>query len=70
MGCEHKHHGHNSGCGQSKHHHHGKQCCHGEHFGPNIWTKAEKIAYLQERLQALQAEANAVAERIDALEKE
>ena len=69
MSCEHKHQhhkGHHCGCQR------GCQCgCHGRHHaGPTFWTKAEKIAWLEEYLEELQAEAKAVQERIDALNSE
>ena len=67
MACKHEHHKHK-----------GKQCtcgchcgCQGQyHAGPTFWTRAEKIAWLEERLEELQAEAKAVQERINELNQE
>lgn len=64
-------------CGHGEHHGgYGESCCCGEgpgpggHFGPD-WrfrrrfpTREERIAWLEEYLQELQAEAKAVEERI------
>ena len=75
MHCETKsHHGHgrrHCGCGQG---HHGGSCgcgcgC-GGGFGRRFLTKEEKIAGLQEYLENLQKEAQAVEERITELQGE
>lgn len=70
MNCETRgHHGHGRrqcGCGQG---HHGGSCgcgC-GKGFGRRFLTKEEKIAGLEEYLESLQKEAQAVEERIAAL---
>ena len=70
MCCETKsHHGrgrHHCSCG---HGHHGGSCgcgC-GGGFGRRFLTKEEKIAGLQEYLEGLRKEAQAVEERITAL---
>ena len=72
--CGHKgHHGGSCGCGGRSHRggHHGRSCGCGEHsFGPALWTKDEKIAWLQERLDGLQEQVKAVEERIAALKAE
>ena len=49
-------------------HHHGGSCCCTGHsrFGPCFWTKDEKIAWLEQYLESLQEEAQAVKERIAA----
>jgi hypothetical protein len=54
-------------------HHHGGGCgcgCGCSTSGPVFWTKAEKIARLEEVLADLQAEAKAVEARIAALKGE
>ena len=73
MHCETKgHHGHgrrHCGCGQG---HHGGSCgcgC-GRGFGRRYLTKEEKIAGLEEYLESLQKEAQAVKERIAELKGE
>ena len=68
MCCEHKgHHG-----GKHQRHHCGCSCCCGGHsgFGPALWTREEKIAWLEEHLQGLREEAKAVEERVAALKAE
>jgi hypothetical protein len=73
-GCGHKghhksgHHGCSCGCGG----HHGCSCGCDEHsrFGPNFWTKDEKIAWLEKRLDDLREQVKAVEERIAALKAE
>jgi hypothetical protein len=69
MHCEtrshHRHERRHCGCGQG---HHGGSCgcgcgC-GGGFGRRFLTKEEKIAGLQEYLESLQKEAQAVKERI------
>ena len=66
-------------CGSESHHggghrghHHGGSCTCGElfGFGPRFWTKKEKIAWLEQYLEGLQEEENAVKERIAALKGE
>jgi hypothetical protein len=61
----------NCGCGD-KHGHHGGSCgCHqNAQFGRWLWTKAEKIAWLEEQLANLQEEVKAYEERIAALKAE
>ena len=55
-------------------HRHGCSCgcgCGGHsRFGPRFWTKKEKIAWLEEYLEGLREEAQAVEERIAALKGE
>ena len=68
MCCESgSHHG-----GSHRGHRHGCSCgCGGPfRFGPRFWTKAEKIAWLEEYLEGLQEEAQAVEERIAKLKGE
>jgi hypothetical protein len=59
-------------CGCKGHGHHGGSCsCHeGPKFGHWLWTKAEKIAWLEDRLADLQEETKAYEERIAALKAE
>ena len=61
--------GHESGHG-GKHrgHHDGDSCACGVHFrfGPAFWTEKEKITWLEEYLEDLQAEAKSIKERIAA----
>jgi ribosomal protein L9 len=68
MYCETRgHHGHgrrHCGCGQGNH---GDSCECGRGFGRRFLTKEEKSAGLQEYLENLQREAQAVEERIAAL---
>jgi len=56
-----RHHGHHRGC-----------CCCGEHFpfGPSFWTTEKKIAMLEEYLEGLREEANAVEEHIAEMKEE
>lgn len=63
------HHGshHHCGCGRG---HHGGSCGCGGGFERRFLTKEEKIAGLQEYLESLQKEAQAVEERIAALKGE
>ncbi len=64
MCCEHE--GHHGG-----HHHGGCGCgCGCSTSGPAFWTKAEKIARLEQVLADLQEEAKAVEARIAALKGE
>jgi hypothetical protein len=73
MHCETRNHQgrrrHHCGCGQG---HHGGSCgCdYGEGFGRRFLTKEEKIVGLQEYLENLRKEAQAVEERITALKGE
>ena len=64
-------HGHDCGCGHG-HHGHGKSdCgCHGIRFGPCFATQEEKISWLQQYLEGLQQEVQAVEERITKLQEE
>jgi len=39
-------------------------------LGPGFWTKAEKVAWLEQVLEGLQEEVKAVEERIAALKGE
>ena len=66
-------------CGSGSHHggghrgrHHSISCaCHGHaDIGPCFWTKSEKITWLEESLEDLQAEAKSIKERIAALKEE
>jgi len=67
-------------CCEDKSHHGGGHCsCHqagscgcGDHtdIGPCFWTKKEKIAWLEEYLEDLQAEVKSIEERITALKGE
>jgi hypothetical protein len=72
MHCETRsHHGHgrhHCSCGQD---HHGSSCgCgYGGGFGRRFLTKEEKIAELQEYLESLQKEAQAVQEHIAKLQE-
>ncbi len=68
MCCESEsHHG-----GWHRGHRHGDFCgCGGPfRFGPRFWTKAEKIAWLEQYLEGLREEAQAVEERIAKLKGE
>jgi len=62
--------GNNCGCGG--HGHHQKSCgCHeGPNFGHWLWTKDEKIAWLEESLEVLQEDVKAYQDRIAALKAE
>ena len=66
-------------CGSESHHggghrgrHHSGSCAYDRHadIGPCFWTKMEKIAWLEEYLEDLQAEAKSITERITALKGE
>ena len=66
-------------CGNKSHHsgrhrgcHHSDSCACGGHacIGPCFWSKKEKIAWLEEYLEDLQAEAKSIQERIAALKGE
>ena len=61
-----------TGCGCKNHDHHHKSCgCQGKaQFGHWLWTKAEKIDWLECRLESLQGEVKAYQDRIDALKAE
>ena len=63
------HHGHSCGCGCDC----GRGCncdcgCHSR-LGPAFWTKAEKIAWLEEYLDSLRENVNKVEARIAALKE-
>ena len=66
-------------CGSESHHGGGHRGCHhsgsyacGGHadIGPCFWSKKEKIAWLEEYLEDLQAEVKSIKERITALKGE
>ena len=66
-------------CGSGSHYggghrgcHHNGSCACGGHadIGPCFWTKKEKIAWLEEYLEDLQAEVKSIKERITALKGE
>ncbi len=66
-------------CGDKGHHkggshdcggHHGCSCGCGGHFGPTFWTRDEKIAWLEKRLDGLREQVKAIEERIVALKSE
>ena len=69
MCCEHR--GHRHG-GRHWGRHHGGSCdCGGPfHFGRRFWTKDEKTAWLEQYLEELRQEAQAVEERIAAMKGE
>jgi hypothetical protein len=59
-GCDHQSHSRAHCC-----------CCHGSaHFGPEFWTRDEKINWLEEKLAELRDEMKAYEERIEALKAE
>lgn len=64
-GCE-GHHGGWHGRGHHGGHRHGGGCGCGQHrgFRRRFWTKEERIAWLESYLENLQAEAQAVEEKI------
>ena len=65
------HHGESCGCSGHESHHGASRYCGGHfHPGPFFWTKAEKIAWLEEVLAGLQEETKAVEGRIAALKGE
>lgn len=66
MGCN-----DNCDCGD-KHNHHGGSCCcqQSAQFGHWLWTKAEKIAWLEEQLENLHEQVKAYEDRIAALKAE
>jgi hypothetical protein len=70
MCCESK--GHHGGKHGHRGHHHGGSCCCGGHScsGPAFWTRAEKVAWLEQVLEGLREEVQAVEERIAALKGE
>jgi hypothetical protein len=70
MCCESK--GHHGSQHRHRGHHHGGSCCCGGHscFGPGFWTRAEKVAWLEQVLEGLREEVQAVEERIAALKGE
>lgn len=66
-------------CGSKSPHGGGYRCCHQSNscvcdenadIGPCFWTKKEKITWLEESLEDLQAEAKSIKERIVALKGE
>ena len=66
-------------CGSERHHggghrcrHHSSSCACDGHadIGPCFWTQKEKIAWLEEYLEDLLAEAKSIEERITALKGE
>ena len=71
--CENKghHKSKNHGCSCGSGGHHGCSCgCGGHSFGPALWTRDEKVAWLEKRLDGLREEVKAVEERIAALKGE
>ena len=59
------------GCGHQGSHHSGSCGCGGHtEIGRCFWTKKEKIAWLEENLEDLQAEVKSIQERITALKEE
>ena len=71
-----RHHGHNAECGcgsaHGRHHGRGSDCGCGAitRFGACFATRDEKVAWLEQYLQDLQAEAKAVEERLAVLQGE
>ena len=66
------HHGSSCGCGCGTRGHHGGSCgcsCGGHSFGRRFITKEEQIAQLEEYLDNLQKEAQAVQEHIAKLQE-
>ena len=73
---------HHGGCDCGRHHGscqcgcgcggHGGCCAHGRHSPSDrvFWTKAEKIAWLEEYAESLRDELKAVEERINMLQAE
>jgi hypothetical protein len=63
--------GHQHCCCQGHGHKGGSCSCrkHGQ-FGPNFWTKAEKLEWLEEQLDSLREEVKAYEDRIEALKNE
>jgi hypothetical protein len=66
-------------CGSENHHggghrgrHHSGSCACDGHadIGPCFWTKKEKIAWLEEYLEDVQAEVKSIKKRITALKGE
>jgi hypothetical protein len=64
------HHGGSCGCGRGCHH--GDRCCCGSHFhaSPAFWTRDEKVAWLESRLEELQEQVRTIQERIAVLKAE
>ncbi len=65
--------GHHEGaCGCGCGCHHWERCCCGAHFhtGPAFWTRDERVAWLESRLEELQEQSRAIQERIAALKAE
>jgi hypothetical protein len=77
-GCEkghgegHRREHHEGSCCCSCGHYPGGCCCFGSHFhaSPAFWTRDEKVAWLESRLEELQERAGAIQERIAALKAE
>ena len=64
------HHGSSCGCGCGTRGHHGGSCgCGGHSFRRRFVTKEEKIAQLEEYLDSLQKETQAVQEHIAKLQE-
>jgi hypothetical protein len=66
------HHGGWHGRGHHGGHRHGGRCGCGQHHGfrRRFWTKEERIAWLEHYLENLQAEAQAVEEKLAKMKKE
>ncbi|MCJ7624159.1 MAG: hypothetical protein MUO76_11700 [Anaerolineaceae bacterium] len=58
---------HNNDCSCHDHHNECKCGCRSGNFGPEFWTKAEKITFLEEKLEDLRSAAKNIEERIAAL---
>ena len=59
------------GCGHQGRHHSGSCGCDGHsEIDRCFWSNKEKIAWLEEHLEDLQAEAKSIQERITALNEE
>ena len=83
MSCENRERGHmfhhrncghqqSTDCGCGRHHggdHHSAQCGCGAHFKRRFQTKEEKVKWLEQYLESLQKEAQAVQERLAELGK-
>ena len=66
-GSEHKNHGN---CGHRGHHQQSCGCQGHAPYGKWLWTKAEKIEWLEERLASLQEAVKLTEERIAAIQAE
>ena len=75
-GAPERHHGHGGGCGcgstHGRHHAHGSGCGCGAGFGFGACfaTRDEKVSWLEQYLESLQQEVQAVEERIAKLREE